>query len=48
MDYGNTEVIDDCKAVVLPDQYAALDPFARRYWLMAYKPSGRQADEVTS
>ena len=47
IDYGNVEVVEDSKVVTLPDDYAALPAFAKRYWLLTYKPSGHQADEVS-
>jgi len=46
IDYGNVETVQDSNVVVLPDDYATVPAFAKRYWLLAYKPSGRQAEEV--
>jgi len=41
------EVVEDSKIVTLPDEHATLPAFAKRYWLLAYEASGKQADEVT-
>jgi len=46
IDYGNVETVDDSKVVNLIDDYAKPPPFAKRYWLLPFKPSGNQPDEV--